>query len=155
MTLSCAMVFPVVMYRCESWTIMKSEHWTIDAFKLRGWRRLLRVPWTVRRLNIIKLVNPKGNQPWTFIGRTDAEAETPILWPLDVKSWLIGKDSDVGKDWRQRRGKQRMRWLEGITDSKDMNLSKLHEIVEDRGWGALQSMVLQRVRYDLVTEKQQ
>ena len=71
---------------------MKSEHWTTDAFKLRGWRRLLRVPWIARRLTKIKLVSLKGNQPWTFIGRTDAKAETPILWLPDVKSWLTRKD---------------------------------------------------------------
>ena len=79
----------------------------------------------------IKSVNPKGNQPWIFIGRTDAEAEAPILWPPDVRSWLIGKDSDDGKDWR-RRGRQRMRWLDGITDSRDMGLRKLQVIVKDR-----------------------
>ena len=82
----------------------------------------------------IKLVNPKGNQPWLYIARTDAEPEAPILWPPDVKSQLIGKDSDAGKDWRQnRRGRQRMRWLESIPDSMDMNLSKFWETVEDRG----------------------
>ena len=92
-----AMVFPVVTYGCESWTIKKAEHRRIDAFQLWCWRRLLRVPWTAR----IQSVNSKGNQFWMFIGRTDAEAETPILWPLDAKSWLIGKDLDAGKDWRQ------------------------------------------------------
>ena len=101
-----ALAFPVVMYGCESWTIKKAERQRIDAFELWFWRRLLRVPWTARRSNQsilkeIQPVHPKGDQSWVFIGRTDAEAETPILWPPDAKSWLIGKDS--GKDWRQEK----------------------------------------------------
>jgi len=74
----------------------------------------------------IKPVNPKGNQPWIFTGRTNAEAEAPLLWPPDIKRWLIGKDPDAGKDERQKeKGVQRLTWLDGITDSVDMNLSKL------------------------------
>ena len=94
-----ALVFPVVVYGRKSGTIKKTEHWRTDAFELWCWRRLLRVPWTARRS--IKVINPKGNQSWIFIGRTDADAEIPILWLPDVKNWLIWKDPDDGKDWRQ------------------------------------------------------
>ena len=88
-----AIVFPVVMYGCVSWTIKKAEHWRIYAFELWCWRRLLRV----LDFKEIQAVHPKGNQSWIFIGRTDAEAETPP----DAKSWLIWKDPDAGKDWRR------------------------------------------------------
>ena len=92
------MVFPVVIYGCESWTIKKAEHQRIDAFELWCWRRLL----SPLNCKEIQPVHPKGNQSWTFIGRTDFEAETLILWPPDVKNWLIWKDHDPGKDWRQK-----------------------------------------------------
>ena len=91
-----AMVFPVVMYGCESWTIKKAECQRIDAFELLCWRRLLRVSSTGKEM---QPVHPKENQSWILIGRIDAEAETPILWPPDAKSWLIWKDPDAGKDW--------------------------------------------------------
>ena len=91
-----AMVFPVVMYGCESWTLKKAECRRIDSFELWCWRRLLRVPWTARRSNqsILKEISPECS-----LERL-AEVETPILWPPDAKSWLIGKDPDAGKDWR-------------------------------------------------------
>ena len=93
-----AMVFLVVMYGCESWTIKKAECLRTDAFELWCWSRFLKSPSDCKE---IQPVHPKGNQSWILIGRTDAEAETPILRPRDVKNWIIGKDPDAGKDWRQ------------------------------------------------------
>ena len=93
-----AIAFPVVMYRCESRILKKAERRRIAAFELRCWRRLFGSPLDRKE---IKPVNPKGNQSWIFIGRTDSEVEALILWPSDAMSWLIGKDPDAGKDWRQ------------------------------------------------------
>ena len=93
------MVFPVVMYECESWTIRKAECQRIDAFELWCWRRLLIVPWTARTSNqsILKEISPK----YSLEG---AEVQAPILWPPDTKNWLIGKDPDAEKGWRQEKG---------------------------------------------------
>ena len=93
-----AMVFPVAIYGCESWTVKKAEHQRIDAFELWCWRRLE----SALDCKEIQPVNPKGNQSGIFIGRTDVEA--PILWPPEAKNWLIGKDPDAGKDWRKEKG---------------------------------------------------
>ena len=90
-----SMVSPVIMCWYESWNIKKADHWRTDAFKL-CWRRIL----SFLDCKEIKPVNSKGNQSWIFIGRTDAEAETPVLWPPDGKNWLIGKDPNSGKYWR-------------------------------------------------------
>ena len=113
-----AVIFLVVMHECESWTILKAEHWRIVVLD-----KTVESPLECEE---IKPINPKGNQPWTFIGRTDAGAEVPILWPPDAKSRIIGKDPDAGKDWRQQE--------KGAAEDVKMgrNLSKLWEIVKDR-----------------------
>ena len=140
-----SMVFPVVMYRYESWTIKKAESRRIDAFEL--W-----CSWESLNCKEIKPVHPKGNQSWIFIGRTDAEAEAPILWPLDAKNWLIGKDPDAGKDWS---GEEM-----GTTEDEMVGWHYWlygHEFEQALGVGnglgsLLQSMGLQRVKHDWATE---
>ena len=147
------MIFPVVMYRWENWTIKKAERQRTDAFELWCWRRLLRVSCTAKRSNQSTL--KERNQPWIFTGRTDAEGEAPVLWPPEVKCRLNGKDTDARKDWGQ--GEKAATEDEMVGWHHWLNRHEFGQTLGDsEGQGSLAccSPWGHRVRHDWVTEQQ-